>query len=118
MIVECLCPRNGMTLVCVVGCRIGLSFLTKVLVADVDPQLHEQAFESGQIPWTLFLASVWLIGVCIITMIYAAANGLHLPPAFGWLGACTLHDLSFLPPTTMPTRLARCILPRLKALGA
>lgn len=94
-IAECLCPHNDVTLERVLGCRIGLSFLTKVLVADVDPHLHEQAFESGQIPTTLFLASVWLIGVCIITMIYAAANGLHLPPAFGWLGAYTVHDLVF-----------------------
>lgn len=80
--------RNLHATVCrVAGCRIGLSFLTKVLVADVDPKLGEQAFESGQVPTTLFLASVWLIGVCIITMIYAALNGLHLPPMFGWLGA-------------------------------
>ena len=65
---------------------IGLSFLTKVVVADIDPHLGVPAFESGQIPTTLFLASVWLIGVCVVTMIYAAANGLHLPPGFGWLG--------------------------------
>lgn len=68
--------------------------MTKVFTADVDPKFHEQAFESGQIPTTLFLAAVWLIGVCIITMLYAAANGLHLPPAFGWLGAHSFHDLS------------------------
>lgn len=54
-----------------------------------------QAFESGQIPTTLWLASVWLIGVCAVTMIYAAANGLHLPPAFGWLGAPPPNFFSF-----------------------
>eukprot|EP01043_Picozoa_sp_COSAG02_P043486 COSAG02_NODE_3791_length_6225_cov_13.023996_2_plen_70_part_00 len=69
--------------------------MTKVITADVDPKRGEPAFESGQIPTTLFLASVWLIGVCIITMIYAGANGLHLPPAFGWLGARSFHDLPF-----------------------
>jgi uncharacterized membrane protein len=50
---------------------VGLSFLTKVLSAD------DGKFVYGPLDTTLFLASVWLIGVCIITMIFAGINGLH-----------------------------------------
>eukprot|EP01052_Picozoa_sp_SAG31_P019997 SAG31_NODE_1483_length_8166_cov_5.059874_3_plen_96_part_00 len=56
---------------------VGLSFLWKTT------QEPDGYFKIPEVDRTLTFASFWLVLVCLVTMIFAGLNDLHLPPVFG-----------------------------------